>query len=244
MSDQSTPALSIAGPRATITLRRPAEHNRIDPGDLGILLGHFADAVADPAVRVLVITGLGDRTFSSGYTLEAIRDHLGDGFERMLDTLEALPLPVICALNGSVYGGATDLALCCDFRLGVKGSRMLMPAAKIGLHYYPGGIRRYVTRLGLSAAKKLFLTGLPIDAEEMLRIGFLTELVEAQALDAEVTRYVDAVIAGEAGVLVSMKRFLDQTADGNLDLVAQRIAYEKSLGSEELTKRIDGLRKT
>jgi methylglutaconyl-CoA hydratase len=243
MNQPATPDLSVSGPRATITLRRPEEHNRIDPADLGVLLGHFASVVADPAVRVLVITGLGDRTFSSGYTIEAIRDHLGDGFERMLDTLESLPLPVICALNGSVYGGATDLALCCDFRLGIKGSRMLMPAAKIGLHYYPGGIRRYVTRLGMSAAKKLFLTALPVDAEEMLRIGFLTELVEPDQLDEEVNRYVDALVAGEASVLTSMKQFLNQTADGNIDLVAQRIAYEKSLGSEELAARIAALRK-
>jgi enoyl-CoA hydratase/carnithine racemase len=243
MKDQTSPEMIITGPRATITLRRPDEANRIDPADLDILLAHFAAAVANSAVRVLVITGLGERTFSSGYTIQAIRDHLGDGFERMLDTLETLPLPVICALNGSVYGGATDLALCCDFRIGVSGSRLLMPAAKIGLHYYPGGIRRYVNRLGLSAAKKLFLTALPIDADEMLRIGFLTELVEPAELQAEVTRYADALIAGEAGVIASMKQFLNQTADGNIDLAAQRAAYQRSLDSDALAERIAAMKK-
>lgn len=243
MKDQTSPELSLSGPRATITLRRPAEANRIDPADLDILLAHFAAVVANPAMRVLIITGTGERTFSSGYTIQAIRDHLGDGFERMLDTLENLPLPVICALNGSVYGGATDLALCCDFRIGVTGSRMLMPAAKIGLHYYPGGIRRYVTRMGLSISKKLFLTALPIDAAEMLRIGFLTELVEPGQLQAEVTRYVDAVIAGDATVIASMKKFLNQTADGHIDLAAQRAAYQQSLDSEALAGRIAAMKK-
>src|SRR3546814_8229233 len=57
-------------------------------------------------------------------SLAAIRSELDDRFERVLDTLEQLPLPVVCALNGSVYGGATDLALCCDIRIGVRGSRL------------------------------------------------------------------------------------------------------------------------
>lgn len=241
MNVETFPELNVDGLRATITLRRPAEHNRIDPGDLDTLQGYLERLIADPAIRVLVITGLGDRTFSSGYTIQAIRDSLDDRFERLLDTLEALPVPVICALNGSVYGGATDLALCCDFRLGVRGSRMLMPAAKIGLHYYPGGIRRYVTRLGLSAAKKLFLTALPVDAEEMLRIGFLTELVDADSLDREVSRYVDALAACAPEVVSSMKRFLNQTAEGNIELGAQRAAYEKFLASDELARRITAL---
>jgi enoyl-CoA hydratase/carnithine racemase len=243
MNDLSTPLLEIDGARATIRLNRPAEHNRIDPADLGVLADYLAQAQSHPEIRVLVVTGAGDRSFSSGYTIQALQDQLDDRFERLLDALESLPLPVICALNGSVYGGATDLALCCDFRLGVHGSRFIMPAAKIGLHYYPGGIRRYVTRLGLSAAKKLFLTALPIDAEEMLRIGFLTELVAPDALQTEVTRYVDALVACAPEVVRSMKEFLNQVAEGKADATAMRSAYEKSLASQELAERIAALGK-
>jgi enoyl-CoA hydratase/carnithine racemase len=243
MNDQSTPILDLDGARATITLNRPAEHNRIDPADLDVLLDYLAQIRSHPEIRVLIVTGAGERSFSSGYTIQALRDQLDDRFERMLDTLENLPLPVICAMNGSVYGGATDLALCCDFRLGVRGSRLIMPAAKIGLHYYPGGIRRYVTRLGLSAAKKLFLTALPIDAEEMLRIGFLTELVAPEALQAEVARYVDALVACAPEVVRSMKGFLNQMAEGKVDVSALRTAYAQSLASQELADRIAALGK-
>ncbi len=158
-----------------------------------------------------------------------------------MDTLESLPLPVICALNGSAYGGAIDLALCCDFRIGVTASRMLMPASRFGLHYYPGGIRRYVTRLGLSVAKKLFLTAQPIEAEEMLRIGFLTELVEPGRLHAVVSQYVAAIVECEPKVLSSMKHFLNQTADGKIDLDAQRTAYKHFLNSDELGLRLGAL---
>lgn len=241
MNHEELPQLQLEGPRATIRFCRPAEHNRIDPSDLAVLKEHLQRVVADTNVRVLVMTGAGDKTFSSGYTIQAIREQLDDRFESFLDTLESLPLPVICALNGSAYGGAIDLALCCDFRIGVTASRMLMPASRFGLHYYPGGIRRYVTRLGLSVAKKLFLTAQPIEAEEMLRIGFLTELVEPGRLHAVVSQYVAAIVECEPKVLSSMKHFLNQTADGKIDLDAQRTAYKDFLNSDELGLRLGAL---
>lgn len=243
MAKDDVPQFSIEGPRATIRFCRPAEHNRIDPEDLSVLLGHFQRTLADKSVRALVITGSGGKTFSSGYTISAIREQLDDRFENMLDTLESLPLPVICAVNGSVFGGATDLALACDFRIGIRGSRMLMPAAKFGLHYYPGGIRRYVTRLGLSAAKKLFLTAQTIEAEEMLRIGFLTELVESDQLDGTVTRYVDSIAVCEPVVVAAMKRHLNMTANGDVNLAALRADYDLSLRSPELARRLEKLEK-
>lgn len=243
-NEGGVPRLEVTGPVARITLHRPAQHNRLDPADLPILLDHFDALVKREDVQVLVLTGSGSKTFSSGYTLSAIKDELDDRFERVLDTLEALPLPVICALNGSAYGGATDLALCCDFRIGVEGTRMFMPAARFGLHYYPGGIRRYVTTLGLSAAKKLFLTAQAIDAEEMLRINFLTELVKPEDLENTVQRYISALLECAPGVVASMKRDLNQAAAGQSDLPAQRAAYEASLTSAELARRVAGLAKS
>jgi enoyl-CoA hydratase/carnithine racemase len=238
MKAEEFPQLKIDGPRATISFCRPAEANRIDPSDLAVLAAHLQRVAGDAALRVLVITGSGSKTFSSGYTIQAIREELDHRFESLLDTLEALPLPVVCALNGSVYGGAIDLALCCDCRIGVRGSRMLMPAARFGLHYYPGGIRRYVTRLGISAAKKLFLTAQPVEAEEMLRIGFLTELVEPERLEQAVAQYVEAIAECEPNVVRSMKHFLNEGAEGRFDLAAQRSAYEKFLKSDELGRRL------
>jgi len=243
MSNASSPRLDIAGSVATLLFCRPEAHNRIDPEDLAVLMRHFERVLAEPDVRVLVVSGSGEKTFSSGYTVHAIREHLDDRLEKMLDTLEALPLPVICALNGSAYGGAIDLALCCDFRIGVRGARMFMPAAKFGLHYYPGGLRRYVTRLGLNAAKKLFLTAQAVEDEEMLRIGFLNELVERVQFDATVQAYVKAILECEPRVVASMKLFLNQTADGAIDLAAQRAAFEQSLRSDELASRLGALSK-
>jgi len=235
------PRLEIMDDVARITLDREAQHNRIDPADLVPLRGYLDRIRHDSSIRVLVITGTGTRTFSSGYTLSAIKDELDDRFERFLDEVENLSMPVICALNGSAYGGATDLALCCDIRIGVKGSRMFMPAAKFGLHYYPDGIRRYVTALGLTAAKKLFLTAKPVTADDMLKMNFLTELVDPETLEPTVEDYIESIRACAPGVLRSMKRDLNATAAGTADIELQRASYEASLKSEELAQRVAGI---
>ncbi len=232
------PALEVAGPVATIRLRRPAEHNRIDPDDVAIIRGYLDAGKHYPAARALVFTGTGETSFSSGYTVDAIVGRLDRHFEELLDAIERFPLPTICALNGSVYGGATDLALCCDFRLGVRGSRMFMPAAKFGLHYYPGGLRRAVAALGAAQAKRVFLTAQTIDADEMLRIGFLTELVERQELTRRVDAYVAALAECEPGVVRSMKRQIDAIAAGERAAGESRAAYEASLASDELRRRL------
>ena len=101
---------------------------------------------------MLVLTGTG-RAFSAGYDLGSIAERAtsaaeqqsaGSAFEVVANRLEDLAMPTICRLNGGVYGGSTDLALACDFRIGVDTAEMFMPAARLGLHYYTSGIRRYV----------------------------------------------------------------------------------------------------
>ena len=87
-------------------------------------------------------------------------------------------MPTLCALNGGVYGGATDMALACDFRLGVKGMRFFMPAARFGLHYYPGGLRRYTQKVSPSFAKRAFLLSEDFSDTELLAVGYLDWLVE------------------------------------------------------------------
>src|SRR5437667_3730160 len=232
-SHEGPPSQTVDNGLATVRFERPREHNRIDPDDIPVLRAHLERVTADTSVRVVVFTGAGDRTFSSGFTIEAILDRLDRSFEDLLDAIEALPLPTIAVVNGGVYGGATDLALCCDFRIGVRGSRMFMPAARFGLHYYPGGLRRYVSALGLSQAKRLFFTAQTIDADEMLRIGFLTELVEPKLLHARVVQYIDAIRACESGAVASMKAQLAAIDRGEKSAARSRKDYEKSLRSEE-----------
>lgn len=217
------PLLALgAGGRATITLNRPRHLNRLHREDLLALQDHFARIAADPGLRVLVLTGSG-RTFCAGFHLGELDESAASAsedprlFEHTVDALEALAVPTIAKLNGSVFGGATDLALACDFRVGVPGMELRMPAARLGLHYYASGLQRYVSRLGLAAAKRLFLLAETVAADELLRIGYLDTLVTPERLDAAVDT-VAAALADNAPLAVrGMKQSLNEIARGAFD---------------------------
>jgi enoyl-CoA hydratase len=248
MSDTtaSPPVLELNGARATIRLNRPKHLNRLQADDLDVLLDLFDRIEADAAVRVVVLTGTG-RAFSAGYDLNSVAERAvsaveqlsaGSAFEMMVNRLEDLGVPTICRLNGGVYGGSTDLALACDFRIGVDTCEMFMPAARLGLHYYKSGIARYVTRLGVDNAKRLFLTAERISAAEMLRIGYLTAVVPAEALDEEVDRLA-ALLAGNApAAMRGMKRTINEFARGKLDEEAADRRHRESMRGEEIKEGI------
>jgi enoyl-CoA hydratase len=241
----SAPLFERDGARATIRLNRPRHLNRLQPEDLDALSKLFDRIEADSAIRVLVLTGTG-RAFSAGYDLGSIAERAanaqeqtaGSAFEIVVNRLEDLAVPTICRINGGVYGGSTDLALACDFRIGVDTCEMFMPAARLGLHYYKSGIARYVSRLGLDNAKKLFLTAEKIGAAEMLRIGYLTAMVPAEALDEEVDRLA-AILAGNAPVAMrGMKRTINEFARGRLDEEAADRRHRDSMRSAEIKEGI------
>ena len=182
----SPPILELAPDRATIRLNRPRHRNRIERGDVDVLCELLTSVDLNPDLRVLVLTGAGS-TFCAGYDLGALKTEAAEAataapgpdlFERMVDQLEELRIPTICALNGGVYGGATDLALACDFRIGVEGMELGMHASRLGVHYYLSGLRRYVQPLGLGPAKRLF-SGRADKRGGLLEIGYLDELVAA-----------------------------------------------------------------
>lgn len=250
-SDESLPILRIDGSRATIRLNRPAHLNRLHPEDVDELSRIFEQIEQDRSIRVVVLTGTG-RVFGAGYHLgelaerrkststEAVDDgpYQDSAFERMCDALEDLRAPTICRLNGSVYGGATDVALCCDFRIGVDTCEMFMPASRLGLHYYRRGIIRYASRLGVGVAKKLFLTAQTIKAAEMLRIGYLDEVVPAAQLDETVDRLAD-ILAAQAPVAVEgMKQSLNGYAQQAFDHDVVNARHAQSLRSEDILEGV------
>jgi enoyl-CoA hydratase/carnithine racemase len=241
----STPVLDIDGARATIRHNRPKHLNRLQPEDLDVLSKLFDRIESDPAIRVLVLTGTG-RAFSAGYDLGSIAERAasaqeqtaGSAFEVVVNRLEDLAVPTICRINGGVYGGSTDLALACDFRIGVDTCEMFMPAARLGLHYYKSGIARYVSRLGVDNAKRLFLTAEKIGAPEMLRIGYLTAMVPVETLDEEVDRLA-SLLAGNAPVAMrGMKRAINEIARGKLDEAAADRRHRDSMRSAEIAEGI------
>jgi len=212
------PLLEMADGVARITLRRPRQANRLTSDDLATLQDMLAEVHANAAVRVLVLAGEG-RYFCSGFDLGALGAiDAGARFGELADALEAARPITVARLHGGVYGGAADLALACDFRLGTPAVELFVPAARIGLHFYAGGLRRFVDRLGLAAAKQVLLAGRTLDAPALLACGGLDQLLaDADALDAALSVLTAELLGMAPLALLPMKQHLNAIAAGRLD---------------------------
>ncbi|EHN66636.1 enoyl-CoA hydratase/isomerase family protein [Comamonas testosteroni] len=220
---------------ATITLQRPTVANRLAPDDLPVLMESIQSVNRRKDVRVLVLRSEG-KYFCSGYDISQIENSQSEGssFGEMVDVVEQCRAVTIAAIQGGVYGGATDLALACDFRVGSMAADMFMPAARLGLHFYASGMERYVSRLGLDTAKRLFLTGERLDAEQMKACGFLTHLAAPQQLDETVAALAETISAMAPLALSGMKKHLNLIASGRQDREAIARDVQRSVESADL----------
>jgi enoyl-CoA hydratase/carnithine racemase len=226
---------------ARLTLNNPARHNALEHGDMLAFIAALDQVAADPRLRLLVITGRGEKSFCAGASLSQLDsgEFQSDVYEQLTAKLEALPLPTICALNGSVYGGGVEIALCCDFRIGLRGSRMFVPPARLGLCYPLTGLRRFVSRLGMATSKRLLVGGETLIAEEMWRVGFLDYLVDRQDLDSTLQALVDRLTGLAPLAVQAMKQLINQIGGGDYDASRAADLYQQCLNSQDLQ---EGLR--
>ncbi len=241
MSDRAAtpPFLETDGPLATIRLNRPEHHNRLEPEDLPILESLFEQIDAHVELRVLVIAAHGP-TFCSGFHLGALRqaESAPHAFENMTDRLENIRVPTVCALQGGLYGGAVDLALACDFRLGVPATELFIPVSRLGIHYYGSGMRRLVQRLGLAAAKRILLTGVTLRSQELQQIGYLDEVAEADRFEDRVRSFALQLCEKAPLAVQGMKHSLNAISRGEADWreIADRV--RRSLRSQDFQEGI------
>lgn len=220
--------------QATITFRRPDRHNALEIADLEALDAALTDLATRDDIRLLCLKAEG-KSFCAGVDFGAVSGHdwRDNPLERVADRLEVFPYPTLCILQGGVYGGGTDLALACDFRLGARGIRCFIPPAKLGIQYHPHGLKRAVTRLGLGPAKRLFLAAETFDDAEMLRTHFVDWLVAPEELEGR-AQAIAAAIAGLAPLsLRGMKQSLNEVAAGLFDERAARDRAAASFRSED-----------
>ncbi len=217
------PELVIEGRIATIRLRRPTVANRLELEDLRVLLAHIEAVDQRSEVLVLRLCAEG-RHFCSGFNIGQVGSgaaEAGQLFEALAAAIEQARPITLAAIQGGVHGGATDLALACDFRIGAPACELTVPAARLGLLFYRGGLERYVQRLGLGTAKRVLLLGERLDADAMLACAYLDRLAPSgDALPA----LVDALSSQLAGMaplaLLGMKKYLNQIAASRLDAAA------------------------
>jgi enoyl-CoA hydratase/carnithine racemase len=240
--DSSPPLLHCHEGVATITLNRPAQRNRLENADLRTLLQQLEKINTDEAVRVLVLTanthGQPKPVFCAGYDIGGFAEP-GQGstaFEKVPEALAQLRPISICALNGSVYGGATDMVLACDLRLGLKDLEWRMPAAALGLHYYPSGLLRYVNQLGVAAAKRAFLSGKVFSGSELQNLGVLDCMEDADSLQSVVNQLVMDVLSMAPLAVQATKRSINEIAAGDYNPAVLRERETESTRTEDFAE--------
>jgi len=236
------PLLTFDGALATITLRRPRVANRLELADLQTLRAQLEQVNQTEAVRVLLLAAEG-RHFCSGFNIGAGLEKPGVDaaalFEQLADAWEAARPVTLARIQGGVYGGATDLALACDFRLGTAACELFVPAARLGLHFYQGGLERYVTRLGLGVAKRVLLAGETLGAAAMQDCGFLDHLLpDAAALDASTAALTEQLLAMAPLAVLGMKKHLNAIARNAVDVAGFRTDLAISAASADLAEGV------
>ena len=230
------PSLSIEGKTAVITLNNPESANRLTVDDLDTLQEHISEVNQNQDIGVLVIKSTG-KYFCSGFDISSLDESAKEKslmFEVVVNALEDCRPITIAAVQGGVYGGATDLVLACDFRIGSQAAEMFMPAAKLGIHFYQRGLMRYVSRLGVDTAKRLLLTAEKIQSAEMKDIGFLTQLVKPKDLDSAIDKLIQQLMVMAPLAILGMKKHINRIANNtlNVDELNQDIALAQN--SEDL----------
>jgi enoyl-CoA hydratase/carnithine racemase len=212
----------IEGVIGHITLDAPAAHNALDQAAMRRLTA-LLDDWADRDLRALVLTGRG-RSFCAGAALGDVgaADWSENPLTRLCDRLEDFPAVTVGALNGGVYGGGVELALACDFRVGVTGMRVFVPPARLGIHYEPAGIRRAIDRLGSQTTRRMFLLAETFGADALLTAGFLDHLVEPEALEGKALEIAQTASALAPLAVRGMKRTIVELSRGTLDAGAAR----------------------
>ena len=197
------------GPVLRLTLNRPEVRNAFDEEMIQSLSAAVLHAGEDRLVRVIVLAGTG-KAFCAGadigWMAKAIaysrQENLSDAEDlaRLLERLDTLPVPVIGRIQGSALGGGVGLAAICDIAIAAHDAVFALSEVKLGI--LPAVVAPYVLRkIGISAARELFLTGARFDAARAREIGLVHEVVPASDLDAAVRRRIDEVLtAGPQGI--------------------------------------------
>lgn len=220
MDENAKILLVVDGPVATITLNRSAKLNAIDPEMLNLLDDACARLEHAEEVRVVLLSGAGERSFSVGadinawstlHPLDMWRVWIRDG-HRVFARVESLRQPVIAVLNGYAFGGGLELALAADLRVAAEGAELAFPEVQLATVPGWGGTRRLPALIGAARAKRMILTGAKIDAATAERWGLVDEVAPRDVVAAR-ARDLALEIAANAPVSVQIAKSLINSAE-------------------------------
>jgi E-phenylitaconyl-CoA hydratase len=231
---------------AVLTLNRPDSMNAINP-ELGAALSDaWGRLLRDDETWVVVLTGAGDRAFSAGADLKTpvpetsfAGTFLGGAGPRAVTVPTNYLKPVICAANGLAYGGGLELLLSTDIQIATPDARFCLPEAKVGSIPGAGGTQRLPRALPPGIARRMALTGEPIDADTALRLGLVSELVPREVLRERAIEIAEKICANAPLAVRAIKKAVDAADQHSLDdgLAVEQLLWGSLRDSED---RLEG----
>jgi 2-(1,2-epoxy-1,2-dihydrophenyl)acetyl-CoA isomerase len=203
-----------------ITLNRPDRLNSFNPAMHEALRSALAAAAADRSCRAVLLTGAG-RGFCAGQDLEAVGDDLGrtldESYNPLIRRLRAMPIPIVCAVNGVAAGAGANVALACDIVLAARSAKFIQAFVKIGLVPDSGGSFFLPRLVGEARARALAMTGEAVGAERAEQWGMIWKAVEDAALMGEAEALVASLARMPSEALARIKRMLANSGGNDLD---------------------------
>src|SRR5262249_22316431 len=205
------------------------------------ILDALAETLPTLDARCVLLTGAGD-IFSAGYDIgdldpshlaEEAAELVAHPFQNALEALDAVPVPVVAALNGHAIGGGLELAMACDLRVAAAGARMGMPPGRLRLVYSHTGIPRVLGAVGASRTRELFLTARLIDADTALSWGLVNDVVPRDSLGARGVSMASDVASLAPLAQRGNKRVLRELLGGTLDEGALAALRDAAFRSED-----------
>ena len=210
---------------AQVRLNNPDKHNAFDDEIIGELTEAFVAIADNSNVRVMVLGSEG-KSFSAGADLEWMKRMASYSYDEnlrdasalalMLKTLNEIPQPTIARVQGAAFGGAVGLVSCCDMAVAASAASFSLSEVKIGL--VPATISPYViAAIGQRAVRRYFVTAERFDAHRAMEIGLVNEVVDAEQLDQEIDRLIDALLANGPEAILAAKRLVFDIAGKPID---------------------------
>lgn len=202
---------------AWLVLNRPEKLNTINEELARDLQQRILEVEADTEIRVLIITGAGDKAFSAGADLSVftggvtplLAQYFSSKGHEILGMIERLPQPVIAAINGHAYGGGCEIALACDFRLATKRAKIGLTEVNLSLIPAWGGTQRLPRLIGLAKAREAIMFGKRFNADEALEIGLVDRVFPDASFEKKVRKFAKSLAEQSPIALKLVKQCLN-----------------------------------
>ena len=240
----------------TVKINRPEKLNAMNMDAAKELTEVFENLGKDDSIKVIILTGEGDKAFSAGADIEYMSKISADESveyaklgQLVTGTVENVKQPTIAAINGFALGGGCELAMSCDIRIAANTAKMGQPEVTIGIPPGWGGTQRLMRIVGIAKAKEMVFTGKMIKAEEAREIGLVNQVVELSTLMDE-TMKMAKTIAGNSSIAVRMsKAAMNKGRNADLDtglgieLLAWRNCFTHPDREERMTSFVNKSKK-